>query len=341
MIENGYRPWGLLSWMLEGRIQKENWSILGCLSSEDRCLATTKVFCKSDITKPLSLYFFEIIDEPSEYTNKSDEKRGRNRKELEKLSNSTVYITTHNLLESSGNIVEGVEQFIKKSGNKVILDISSFPKRFFFPILRLLLENKTLSDIIVTYTVPDKYHEGELAKDPDDFQQLPLFMSVEYPEPVTELAIVGVGFLPFGLPDLLKDAYSSVKVNLFFPFPPGPPNYQRTWEFVRKIEHAQPPKEPREQIFRINAIDASDSFDHILSLTSNGEKKVIFAPYGPKPISLAMCIYATKTSSPVYYTQPRSYHPEYCTGIKYINGLEQTYAYCIRLNNIDFYNFGR
>lgn len=60
-------------------------------------------------------------------------------------------------------------------------------------------------------------------------------------------------------------------------------------------------------------------------------KKALLAPYGPKPMSVGMAIYATMTESPVYYTQPKIYHPDYSAGISILNGRPEIYTYCLKL----------
>ena len=83
--------------------------------------------------------------------------------------------------------------------------------------------------------------------------------------------------------------------------------------------------------------DTSDAFDILMNMTGDGERRALMAPYGPKPISLAMCIYAIKHKAPVYYTQPRAYHPEYSTGVSKVNSQPEIYAYCLRLEGKDLY----
>lgn len=333
MLGTKLRPWGLLSWVIE-RISKRNWSMLGCLATEERCIPALNEMNKRGLLN--SVKFFEVVDPPSGHSIKSEQRRDDRRSEFIAIRSNESEIEEHELLESAHDIVTSVKDFCENATESVILDISSFPKRFFFPIVRQLLQSSSINNLIVTYTVPEQYHTGDLAENPGDWHHLPLFMPEVHPDPSVDLAIVGIGFLPFGLPELLKGSYSDVKVKLLFPFPPGPPNYQRTWEFVRKIEKSYPLSLSGQQINRVNAVDVCDVFNHILSLTALGEK-VIFAPYGPKPLSLAMCIYASKTKSPVYYTQPKQYHPEYCTGVKTVRGSSETYAYCLRLNGNDFY----
>jgi hypothetical protein len=70
-------------------------------------------------------------------------------------------------------------------------------------------------------------------------------------------------------------------------------------------------------------------YDKISSLGK--DKKVIFAPYGPKTISLGMCLYASLNGSAVYYTQPTSYNPNYS------DGCGKSYAYLIKLDGALLY----
>jgi hypothetical protein len=126
-----------------------------------------------------------------------------------------------------------------------------------------------------------------------------------------------------------------MEIKLLLPFPAAPPGVHKEWEFVRVLEPnlAKPKLDP----IRVNAYDVSETFDRILSITDNGNKYAEFAPYGPKTMSLAMCIYASQTESAVYYTQPRSYNPQYSSGVKLVKGKPQVLAYCLRLNGRKLY----
>ena len=211
------------------------------------------------------------------------------------------------------------------------------PKRYFFPILkRLLSKTDSIKNLLVTYTIPEGYGKGELAWNPLNWNHFPLFGPEGYVESGPEMAFIGVGFLPFRLGGLLKEKYGKAKVQLIFPFPPGPPNYQRSWEFVRKIEFDFRKIENNE-ITRIGLVDVPETFRQICKKTGSGKRDAIFAPYGPKTFSLAMCIYACKKHSPVYYTQPTMYNPSYCHGINKVDGENETYVYCLNLDGRDLY----
>lgn len=327
MIGKYFRPWGQIEWILP-KLPKVKWDLLSCLSTEDRFDATMLVLKQNDLL--YNTLFLKIIDPPSKDSLTLQSKLDVNGDKLRNEPNFTYEIEDHKLLEPYNLIVESVTTFIKKSSGNIIFDISTFPKRFFFPIVRVLLKSN-LTNLIVTYSTPEHYCKNELSADPSSWAPIPLFSPAAYPEPEIKLAIVGVGFMPFGLPELLGSKYSSMPVKFLFPFPPGPPNYQRTWDFMWKIQKYFTFKDS-DSIIRLNSNNMPDAFAYIVNEANSGAIETIFAPYGPKPVSLAMSIYATLKDSPVYYTQPNYYSPEYSFGHK------ETFAYCITLNGQSLYS---
>lgn len=327
MLSSCFRPWGQLNWILN-KLSLDKYFHLGCISTEDRCLKSFEILNNQNlIFKSLMV---EIQDPPSEADRLINKKILLNKKLLFSYSNSVNTIKM-DLLCDDFEIFDLSREIINIKYPNLIFDITSFPKRYFFPIIKSLTKDTSFENIIITYTQPIEYSRNDLSDDPEPWYPLPLFMSEEFPEPNYELAFVGTGFMPFSLPKLLKDNHSEISLRLFFPFPPGPPNYQRSWEFIRKIEKHYTLKD-RDHIVRVDAHDINGTFDYIKSATDDGNKKCIFAPYGPKPISLAMCLYAIKYNAPVFYTQPKFYNPDYSTGSK------ETFAYPLRLFNKNYFN---
>jgi hypothetical protein len=322
MLGDNFRPSGDLSWILS-KIPIEKWDIIGCISFEARFKGALKQLAESD--KVGKVLYFKIIDPSSKNSKLGDDKIAENLAEFLSFSRSVNEVKDFGLLEATNKIVDEIRSFVIGSSKNIILDISTFPKRFFFPILKILLQNP-IKNLLVTYSTPDSYCKEELSFNPEPWANLPLFGNIKYPEPPIDLAIVGVGFMPFGLPRLLVGKYSATPVKFLFPFPPGPPNYQRTWEFMRKIEKSFNLKET-DKIIKLDSNNLSDAYDYIFHESDKGKKVVIFAPYGPKPISLAMCLFAIKYNSAVYYTQPHDYNPNYSSGLK------NTFCYSIILNS--------
>lgn len=322
MLGDNFRPSGDLTWILK-KLPIDKWDVIGCLSFEDRCLGALLDLHQQD--KLANVLYFKIVDPPSKDSKEIAAKLEDNTTKFHAIGRSKNELQQFGLLEPVGKVIEAINSIVTKSSGNIILDISTFPKRFFFPILKILLQ-QNLNNLLIAYTNPQTYCKDDLSGNPDTWSNLPLFGNVTYPEPALDLAIVGVGFMPFGLPRLLEGKYSTIPVKFLFPFPPGPPNYQRTWEFMRKIELSFNLKET-DKIIKLDSNNLSDAYDYISYECANGKKDVVFAPYGPKPISLAMCLYATKYNSPVFYTQPHHYNPNYSSGIK------STFSYCIRLNS--------
>ena len=330
MIDEVFRPWGLFPWVCD-RLSTNEWSLLGCLSAEERCLGIAYNGIKKDVIQ--STTFLEVIDPESYYAEISSEKRCMFRNELNRLFAGNERVVEIKLFEPTILLKSNIQKFISESNGNVIIDISSFPKRFFSPIIKDLINSDKVKNLMVTYTLPIDYYNGCLAEEPKPWDHLPRYQHTnDFPVPIVKNVVVGVGFLPFSLPELLEDNYSDAVVTLLFPFPPGPPNYQRTWEFVRVIERFRP-LERDSQIIRVDVLDMPGCYQQICSIGRNGEEHTIFAPYGLKPHSLAMCLYAIKHDCDVFYTQPASYHPDYSLGMKYVNKLPETYAYCLKIND--------
>nr|NJM02335.1 hypothetical protein [Desulfobacula sp.] len=335
MLSEIFRPWGLFPWVFQ-RVENYEWDLLACLATEERCLGTP--YHVEQGIKIRSNQFFEIADPEPIYKKKATKKIQQNKEDLHNFFSQDPNFFVFDLLGSPVLLKTHMIDFITNSAGNVIADISSFPKRYFFPIVKLLFESEKIHNLVITYTIPEKYYSEDLAEEPTPWAHLPMFQRINADSTRKKIrnAVVGVGFLPFGLAELLKGEYQNARVTLIFPFPPGPPNYQRNWEFVRNIETHFPLAHDN-QIIRVDAYDTSGCFQHLCALTDNGSHQSIFAPYGPKPHSLAMCLFAIKHDCDVYYTQPRVYHPDYCTGIKCIEHLPVTYAYCLKLKGRKLY----
>lgn len=330
MLGNSFRPWGLLNWILH-RTPAVSWNLLGCLAPEERCLAVV-----SDIHDKLSnVRLVKVVDPPSRFSSKAESLSNANKDKFLSLGYTEDNIEQYDLLERYGNYISKFDDFIDASNGNIIIDISSFPKRFFFPYVRRCLESDNVSNLLVTYTIPERYCDELLAENYDDTLPLPLFSEMEPFSTSPDFAFIGIGFLTLRLTELLRD-YSGTSLKFLFPFPPGPPHYQRNLQFLNEI--VQTLGTPAQKVIRVNAYDTSDTFDYICRDTNHGEKKAILAPFGPKPISLAMCIYATITNSAVYYSQPRVYNPEYTIGVKYVDECPLIYAYCLRIGDKNFYS---
>lgn len=330
MLGPNCRPSGHIDWLL-ARMAPKPWSVLGCLSSEDRCVEIwRRTFPKGLVH---SACFIDIKNPKSRFHVEAEKLKLIRKNELQAISSPSLGFPEYSLFSTNSDIATCIDTFVAHSSPNVILDISCFPKRFFFPFIHRLFSSPQLQNCIATYTIPQHYHGHDLAEDHEPLDHLPFFgpRSYEDQKERVDVLIVGVGFLPLGIEQLLRiyQQEQRTEIELLLSFPAGPEALRRNWSFLvhlvrgSRLESKSP--------IRVDGHDVSDVFDHIASITDHGSKKAVFAPFGPKPMSLAMCIYSRLTNSFAYYTQPRTYHPDYSTGTLSCEG------YCLKLDGADLY----
>lgn len=330
-----FRPWGRPDWVCE-KFGKASWTALACLGTEKRsvvsaakfaCLATDLVLVK--------------VEDPrlgtKEFLDSQDSAFKRNRAYYTKKAPLAARDETADL-KASIDRIEEICGSAAGSGD-VILDITSFPKRWFFPMLRLLIADDRVQNLQVIYTRGSS-HARVLAESPETLRVLPTFASMDARDS-HDVAFVGVGFHLHSMLTMFG-ADRARAMHLLFPFPPGPPGIQRNWKFVQQVERvvqrdatlldgADPIN-----FLHLDSVDVSLAFDAMRMASNRGEKTSMMAPYGPKPFSLAMCLFAIAAERaglddiPVYYSQPKKYAVDYTADAASRLGSLDTWSYAIK-----------
>jgi len=324
------KPWGPLRWVLS-RIKGERWALLGTVSVEERSLATIR-----EVSARLSLAQLLVIRDPDTLDGEAFEERIALRKtEFRSSGAPSDSFSEVPLLANLDTVNANVERLLAASARSVVLDISAMPKRWFFPALKMLLRDDRAENIIVTYASPLTYGE-QLAENPSPIVMLPGFAG-EGKQDYSSI-VIGIGFEPLGLTNLIKELRVK-RIRMLFPFPPGPPGYYRNWMFVKSIEdmtRTQSIEPPDRQA--IHMFDCPHIFNALIDMTNAGTMSTVLAPYGPKPMSLAMCLFslavanANGASVPVYYAQPRRYAIDYSAGVRVgASGAADVKAYVVKL----------
>ena len=341
MINGKLRPWGKPGWLLGmPTLQNKEWMLIGSVATQDRCLGMLRH--RGTSYRLGHAAFLEIIDEDSQFTARTTRRRGANRllweTEAPVASRELHSFALFDPIKKLKNLVDTWTNH--RYAENIILDTSTLPERFLFPMIRWLLESPNVRNLVFTYMLPERYTHEDLAYNAREAAHLPTFLNDSTTaEGHIKHVIVGVGFMSFSLPEWLKKTYLNpkVKVSLLFPFPSKPANVKKGWEFVRRVEHNVNLADDR-QIARVDAHDLSACYDRIRSITSNGKSPAVFAPFGPKAHSVAMCLQAINMGAEVFYTHPSYYHPDYSTGLRLEDGLPYGYAYAARLNGNDLYS---
>jgi len=312
------------------------WDVIGAVSFEERCNGTLETMHKSKkIGRKL---FFRINDQPSMHSEKIYEKTQAHYVVAQKLGLQDNEICDLDIMFPAGVAVFAVNNFLSQSNGNVILDISCLPKRLFFLCLKLILSNKNVKNLVVSYSIPESYTTEPLALDTDPLSTLPLFGPNEARPSDPQVIIIDVGYLPFDLKALRAQFSSRIPEKVLLPFPPGPPSFQRNWRFLLDIfgeAETQVIPEP----IRVDARDVSYAFDVIDDITCAGTLRACLMPFGPKPHSLAMALHLIRpgNKNQAQYTQPKAYHYDYSIGLKRMNDMPEVYGYCIKINNKNLY----
>ena len=259
-----FRPWGHIDWLL-GRLNNRPWSLLACCGSEVRSIALARYFGRDRLR---DVEIVAIRDpQPLNAALLNDRLRSH-RSSLEECGYRSDEIRDVDLLAGLEITLDPVHQLIAKGSESIIIDITSFPKLWFFPIIKAILEDLQFMDVMVTYTSAVGY-SNELSENLGPLRVLPGFFADDG-RSSHDSVIVGIGFDPMGLVPLLSDQISD-NIRLIFPFPPGSQGNRRNWMFVKRIEELT----QREQIgppdrVHIDMYDCPQVFDALCNMTNNG-----------------------------------------------------------------------
>lgn len=305
-------PSGQLAEIATTFIGDASFLLIGCLSPEQRCCAVPERLYGANCVK---VELLEIIDPPNAFPNYSVETKERieqNRQFLQQLG-IPFSGDSYNLLATEDELIDLVTRATSgPSYDTVVLDISSFPKRFFCFILKRLLLRGEIRNVIVTITSAGLggYTAGRLAEDPMTCDHLPGFAPKLPPE--NAMLVISIGFEPLNLRSLV-DIYNDKRIGskLLVPFPPNGDAIRRTWSTIRQI--APEPQEVRGNIEVIASWDAEQVY-RTLSAWHTETGTLTLAPFGAKAHSLGMTLFAIEKDVGLFYTQPKSYHPEYSQG---------------------------
>ena len=325
-----YRPWGPVGWALSLSSPK-SWHFVGAIGTEERSIAAWAHLRQLGALAGAQLAEVQDVDS-EKYRDRVQRAIQLRRGELVRHGGDLAFVERFDLMAELFRITSFARR-AEAAGASVILDITSLPKRFFFPILRLLTLSPQVSNLLVTYTSPASYTPDEepLYEDIEPWRVLPGFGGSGAPGAQW---VVSVGFLVESL-RLYVGGNPTEKMKVLIPFPAPLSALRRTWEAVANLERDHP--DGRFDKFRVETLDISAAFDRIRSIAGNPEKPLAFAPFGPKPTSAAMCLYAIQRDSSVHYPQPTVYHPEYSVGIRHNDPAAAVSAYWVKHEGENLY----
>lgn len=318
-----FRPHGRLEWVLS-KLPGLTWGMIGGVATEERSLAAYSA-AKTYID-PTKTRFLRLRD-PHPDDQDLIEKLWDLRTLQAGIPGDTV--VDLELLTPAAQLLEALAP--ASCATNLIIDISVLPKRSFFLAVKKALSNHFVENLIVTYSVPESYSPDVMASNPLPWKALPGFDTDLGDNTEGRSVVLGVGFLPIGLSDILNKVSD---LNVLFPFPPVITGSSRNWTF---LQHLSDTFDGMPKPIRVGGFDVPEIFDILKIIGRNGDARCLLVPYGPKPMSLAMCLYASisnlagKETTAVYYAQPQTYSPDYSRGILVEDDKPVIHAYPIKI----------
>ena len=317
-----------MDWIL-GRLGEQPWSLIACCGTESRSVAVARHLGRERLKDAVVL---QIQDpEPLDQSLMLD-RLARRANEYGQYGFASNEIHAVKLLSDLSVIKSVVTNLVDAGSTRLLVDITSLPKMWFFPIIQAALDDDRIEDVVVTYTAALGYAE-QLSENVSPLRVIPGFFA-EDGRSQHDSIIVGIGFEPLGIVQLLSDQVSK-RIRLIFPFPPGPPGHRRNWMFVKQIEDLTLNEriDPPDRV-HIHMYDCPQVFEALVDMTEAGNKTAAIAPYGPKTVSLAMCLFSLAAASagrprvPIYYAQPLRYALDYTNGVQMRGSAPESTAYC-------------
>lgn len=335
-----FKPWGNIDWMLGKMPHIPQWGYLGCVSPEDRSTITLEWLAAHDLLGACEMW--KIDDEPRFFSPYEKRNREKYDQQIEKCASlgkaAEINLPEFKLFDSDRVASDRFNSFVKRTDGNIMFDISSMPKRWFFPIVRECLQNKGIRNLVITYTVAKTYSSIQ-GEDPIGWRHIPSFGETAECTEKEKYYIISAGFQPLSLPDWIE-GFPDAELYIIFPFPSDVNGYHRVWDFIRAIE-TDGGKIDSRYIEYVSGHNLPLIYNSVSKLIAREkDKQPVFVPYGPKPISLAFSLLASQLQIPVGYTQPTYYNPDYSIGVDMcFNGEPRIITYLIKQDGKILYTF--
>lgn len=327
-----------LSTLLSDGLLTPTTLFIGCLSFEKRCLTAIKNIDEYDKTTPIINYFISIEDDECSYlpwrTGCSD-KMSENFKLLQDyVKCRKSYFDEFKMSRRSEEILRikhRISDFLKSdfAGNdnvRCILDVSCFPSYFALQILKTLFESSQFSDIIIIYTKPLSYDQGQLKYSPRDKSRsgfLPFFGQQEISKAIW---IVGVGFDSDSVINAssIRETLTIENTIVIVPFP----GFKHEFFIRTMVQNADILNKNDENYRYAHSESPFRTFDLLKSIVKrNAGTNCILSSFGPKPMCLGFGLAAIKYNLPILHVQATNYNPDFSSGEK------EPACYIFKINN--------
>lgn len=322
------KPWGHIDWLLS-YYREKSWHLICSASFEGRSTAIPEhLSSKGSVTNSTIIR----IDDPP-HPNSGEITQLTNNSELTIINTLQKYEKLDAELMVAPAFWDKHLTYICSEQKSIILDVTTLPKRVALFILRRLIENKNVQNLIVCYSVSKSYTEKSLAYDMKPLCALPGFGKTQNGTD-NNVVVISVGYSTFDLGDLLEQE-KSTDVHFLIPFPPASPSFRRNWKFLEKL--VANAASMKQEIKRIHANDMFQVYEWLIGHNWKN-RGITMLPLGPKPHSIAMALAQLKFNGlgEIVYPQPQRYNPYYSSGPRLLtDNTPDIHAYGLRREGQD------
>lgn len=304
-------PSGDFRLIIDKFIGKDPYCFLGCISTEQRSIAIPYEMIDDQCIQSQLLVITDPPDAFPDNSKLAEINTKKNEDTIEALSDKFKK-TNMELLAPESQLLD-VLSFFKSTRecSTIILDITSFPKRYFcFFIMRLLMS--PWHNVILTYTDASSYPRGHLSTDTMTSDYLPGFGVNRASEKAN--LVIAVGFESHGIRSIVDQyAYKPTETKYILSFPPDGKYLKRQWLTLLQLWSGNASRLKSENMRSIATWDAEEVYIALKTwYQQTGD--LVLAPFGAKTHTLGMALFAIENECPLIYSQPKSYNPSYAIG---------------------------
>lgn len=285
---------------------------IGSVSFEDRHKGALVLMKGRKLLSNFSIFIIEIEDNESFYKDSCNELQKKNLEDLKYFLGDRIRPGIKGTLSNSDFIVQEIVRIIEKEEKDVFFDISTIPKKIFFPIIKFLYENWVHNHkVFIIYTKAEHYPIW-LSKDPEEISYLPGFAG-HYAGGKECVWIPILGFEG----GLAKKIYESGGFNDIYPIIGFPSIMVDRVLYANKDIIDKLPNGLKDITYcpTDDPFETYNTIKQIISRNKRNNRHFILSPMGTKPQSLGCCLLAIEENLPVMYAQPKTYSPNYSNGI--------------------------
>lgn len=285
--------------------------VLGCLSFEERCCVVSQYLSMHSVRPTKLIEIKDPVDAFPDYSAEITSRIELNKQRLA-IARITFNHQSLDLLASDDKILDILASYENGKVRSLVLDITSMPKRYFALLTKRLLLSTSFDNVIAAYTQAETYTMEHLAEDPMSCDYLPGFASALHPRGDT--LVLSIGYESLGIQSLLETCdVKRQNIKTIMSSPSDVESTKREWRTLREVISGDPAQLMAKNLTVIPLHDVEAVYQQLQTWDQDANG-LSLAPFGPKPHSLAMVLFAMHNNCSLFYTQPKSYNPDYSTG---------------------------